>query len=383
VTTHYISNSERSKASCLHAWLIQYGLGLVQASKSVAPFRGIAWGGVMDAYHVDGLLPARIHLSEQRGIARGKSGQHSIGDDEKTAEVFDLVEDCLERYHLHWTDSAVASIWGRTIAAEVKLKSRVTKPGASRRSAKTGVLGYLDKIQEDVSGGLWIGEHKFTTTDLALWRQNNGYRPQAITYAWLLREEIRQNTRTIRDLGLQGRTVRGVIYDLTLSKVARPASSFTTIKNGSRMRSTNGVPSTTAKNWAQAVSDNGFALSDYRTTYDDLRQREMLGHWFKREVVPFTDRQIDRAGQELYYTATRVRRLREQCNGLRESVALLEDDPSTMGALVESLLDRLGAEYPRNPNECTGGRFACPYATLCEHGTYPATLYTPRRRDDK
>lgn len=398
MTTTKVSDSMRRTAACDFRWLLSYGLGLTQPVKPSAMFRGIVWGKAMDAYHgriLDGkgLDPARKALQDELAkVPAGHDGdQHTPAD---AVEIISQALETLERYHFHYLQAESWNTWHRVTGAEVSLTFNATTFGRSgRQSPNLKITGKLDKVMEDDHGRIWAGEHKFTGHDLTKWRQLFGYRPQASTYGWLLSQKF------------PNKTVAGVIYDLAQSKTPRPWTELKLVKDGSRMRGQSGLPFTTSLAWKHAMKFHGIWESDHkgRDVYEQLKDRDSAGFWFRREVVPFHPGEIERVGAELFYVARKIHVMKRKIapdsplhanrfvnlhrQSLKAWIGETSGKPVEMAKRVSTVLTpRVVGAFPRNPNECTGVGGSCPYRELCSASSsspgMAATLYVPKEWRD-
>ena len=352
-----ISNGERTTASCMQRWFLRYGLGLLETSKPRAMYLGTVWAEAMDAYGRDGLTGALARLDAVEDKHLGGIGAQFLSSFEDTGAAFVLCRDMLARYDAHWRGREPDL--GRVVLSEHRLVAPIPSPGGGA-SWKTYVGGYLDKLthrRELLDDGLWVVEHKTTSTPLNDWLARNEYKPQGYTYAWLVEQVI-------------GRPVRGIIFDVALSVRPTPADEFEPIANGSRLRKPNGLPTTTADRWASAIKRNGFRFDGepwYVEIGRELRKREERGHWFRRFVVPYLPAEIQRAGAELYPVLTQLRQQKEATAPLRAQLRDKLASPFEFGELVESIVREHATAYPRNAGLCYQYNRPCEYLDLCRH----------------
>ena len=109
--------------------------------------------------------------------------------------------DLLERYHDHWKHSYDG--W-KILGSECTLSAPVLAPDTLKPSPLTGYRGKLDKLIARY-GELWVLDHKTTSSNLDQWRERNQYKPQGLSYCWLVKQ-------------VTGRYPRGIIYDVVHSK---------------------------------------------------------------------------------------------------------------------------------------------------------------------
>ena len=371
-----ISNSERTRAGCLHKWFLSYALGLALPHKPLAMYRGILWHEALEKYTELGLADTLDWLDLELDIHLGKVGQHYLKTAEATAETFRLVKGMLPRYLEHWQ---YAQPW-KVLETECLIK-RWTRCPTGRCSSATGFVGVIDKLvqiqgSDDAEPALWIVEHKTTTMKLDEWWRSNLYKPQAPSYAWLIREEL-------------GKQVRGVIYDVALAVEPRPACNFDTTKDGKRLHKPKPgtLPMTTADNWARAIKSRGFSFNDqpwYVEIGKQLRERDQSDFWFRRFTVPITGAETDRAGAELWHEGTRLRRLKTGLKADREALELAAADPSDFSQVVAEICQERGAEFPRNHGMCRQYNRRCEYLDLCQHQSAEAAGdFVLHERDDE
>lgn len=354
------SNSESTRAGCLHLWFLSYALGLSLPHKPLAMYRGILWHRALEKHAEIGLDDTLTWLDAELDMHLGMVGQHYLKTAEATADTFRLVKGMLPRYVKHWQG---AEPW-KVLETEWRIK-RWTRCPTGRRSSRTGFVGVIDKLVQkqsadpDAEPGLWILEHKTTTMKLDSWWQSNLYKPQAPRYAWLIREEL-------------GKQVRGVIYDVAYAVEPTPACDFDTTKDGKRLHKPKAgtLPMTTADNWARAIKSRGFSFRDqpwYVEIGKQLRQRDRSDFWFRRFTVPLTGAEIDRAGQELWHEGTRLRRLKAGLQDERKRLEQSAGDPSEFSQVAATICQERGAEFPRNYGMCRQYGRRCEYLDLCKH----------------
>jgi hypothetical protein len=381
-----VTNSERSSAACPQRWLLKYGLALRPERRSraldVGSFVHDGLERLYDAVASGAERPlsdALAFIDERRSseVDRIEAGSASTDglfdpvsyvDPGDIRRVNDAARDAaklLAKYDEQWHEEF------KIIRNEGTVWSPVLSP-SGRPSSRTAYAGKVDKVIE-YRGRRLIMEHKTTSLPLADWFEKHRRSPQVRGYAYALLRE--------------GYEVDGVIYDLIQSRPPVSADSIKTLKDGSRLAKSKGLPWTTASEFATAVLNchagsvlvvredrdavewvvdsaaNPESVGWYLETYDALLAREVDGFWFRREVEMFEAHEIERTALEIYHDATRIRRWKERTESYRNRV--IEADVSEVPGIVEEGLQMFGFEFARQSSLCWQWNRLCPYAALC------------------
>jgi hypothetical protein len=356
VKVKHITPSERAEAACLHRWFLKYGAGIVPRSTKTPLIFGRIWGEAIDVWFDADLFDASRFVETYPWPE-----EH---DPFEVADVRQMLLRMLEGYdRTHCRSDFVV------LAKELPMSAPVITPNG-RASARTGTAGRLDWLVQ-LGNRNFVLERKTTGKPLSLWRIEHAYKPQAPTYCGLVQ----------RELGIR---IDGIIYDLAFKGFPLRANELKAIKSGKRLaKPAGGVPKTTASEWLKAVVPfGGLDAEDwYRDAYEALVERELEGHWFRREVVPISQDEIERAIREEYHANTALRRGHDRLVGVKETIraAAKVGDPSHFGKVVADVVQRHGAAFPRNAAMCRQwGR--CPFTDLCRfQSPEAASLMTLRK----
>ena len=345
----YISNSERMTFACQHKWWLRYRLGLAPKQQDdKAQSFGTLWHEVMEHY----------------GLGSGDLGVVLKLDLDLDTRL--RLADLLARYDAFWKGFDGATL----VSSEAVYSAPCRAPGTGNPSPVTGFRGKLDKLIRMPDGRLWVVDHKTTSTDLDNWRARNAYKPQGLSYCWLVWQAT-------------GELPAGVIYDVVLTKQPLSYTQLPTVGNGTRMKSYGkGLPNTTSTNWRLAIEYHEMQWTDAHTNvFERLRQREANGYWFRRYVVPHTRQDIERTGHEIYEMATQIRRAhdrgREGKDWLDRNVGSV---PGHLGnrpkaSMIARLVEREGHKHPRSPGQCYDFNRPCPYMDICKHRSVEAAAH--------
>lgn len=367
----YVSDSERGCAGCRHKWLMKHGLRVSTPHKPEAMYRGVIWSYAMDWYHEVGATVASTttKLRKMMDDHLGQTGPDFMKTMEDTGRIFTDTIGMLERYDAFWGEEELGD---RIVFSEKRVASATRTP-TGHKSTKTGWLGVLDKLLE-IGSDLWVLDHKTTALKIEDWRTYNDYRPQASTYCWLIQETF------------PNRNVRGIIYDIAHSIPPKLWNEFDVIKDGSRLHKPPraGMPHTTADQWAKAIAANGFRFDDqpwYITIGKKLRERDRSRYWFDRVVVPIPQSEIERTGRELYTIGSELRLAKDKLRWARSRLRDASVDPNLFAKTLATILQKVGAEHPRNPTQCRLYNRPCDYMPLCrEWSVETASSYVMQPR---
>jgi hypothetical protein len=366
--TYTITNSERASAACPQRWLLRYGFGLRPIGRTRVLDLGTLVHSGLEGYfgpQEDRLGAAFSEIDRTHGneLARALSAAEtdrlnaaayidpssleSLAEDVATAKTL------LVGYHERWKDEPLD-----VIENERTLSARIRTTGKQRGAHRISYSGKIDKVAR-INGRLFIIEHK-TTSSTQDWIEKNRRSPQAVGYAYLLREN--------------GIDVDGVVFDLVQSKPPKTPEALPVLKDGKRLAKTAGLPWTTADNFLRAIQDLGALLTGhpgklsdcewYGETHEALRARDESGFWYRREVELFSEESIDRLGRELYSSGTKMRAWRDSILESSEKIREAGTSPR-LGEVVSEALYRHGSTFVREPSLCWQYNRLCSYASIC------------------
>jgi hypothetical protein len=366
--TYTITNSERASAACPQRWLLRYGFGLRPVGRTRVLDLGTLVHSGLEGYFGQtedclGAAFSEIDRTHSKELSRAQSASEidqlnaaayidpisldSLAEDVATAKTL------LAQYHERWKDEPL-----EVIENERTLSARIRTTGGQRGAHRISYSGKIDKVAR-INGRLFIIEHK-TTSSTGDWIEKNRRSPQAVGYAYLLREN--------------GIDVDGVVFDLVQSKPPKPPEALPVLKDGRRLAKTAGLPWTTAPNFLRAIQDLGALstgqpgkLSDcewYGETHEALQARDESGFWHRREVELFSEESIDRLGRELYHSGTKIRAWRDSILESSDAIREVATSPR-LGEVVSEALQKHGSSFVREPSLCWQYNRLCSYASIC------------------
>lgn len=366
--TYTITNSERASAACPQRWLLRYGFGLRPVGRTRVLDLGTLVHSGLEGYFGTtedrlGAAFSEIDRTHANELARAHEAAEtdrlnaaayidpisldSLAEDVATAKTL------LAQYDERWKDEPL-----EVIENERTLSARIRTTGTQRGAHRISYSGKIDKVAR-INGRLFIIEHK-TTSSTQDWIDKNRRSPQAVGYAYLLREN--------------GIEVSGVVFDLIQSRPPKPPEALPVLKDGKRLAKTTGLPWTTAANFLRAIEDLGALstgqpgkLSDcewYGETHEALQARDDSGHWYRREVELISEESIERLGRELYHSGTKIRSWRDAILESSEKIREASKSPS-LGEVVSEALQKHGSSFVREPSLCWQYNRLCSYASIC------------------
>ena len=361
-----VTNSERGALACPQYWLLRYGLRLQSQRVGWALRVGTYWHELMDLVWVEGGAAARRKIQTDReaaqvALSRGFDPGCDAGLQAADQEALcDLVERMLRGYlatygekaALFWAGAGMGGASPETVWVEHVLEPQDMGPGAAHYTGK------VDKLVR-VNGALWIVEHKTTGRPLDEWWARNRNSPQPLTYAVCASREL-------------GEPVRGVAYDVALTKPPATAGDFKLTQGGALSRR---MPARATREALQlAIDAHGVEPQGWHADYLGQTDSEkalpaladMQAAAFRRELVVFDAYDLRRREAEMEVEAQQLQRWHDTLEPhLSKVTGTTESGSADWEQGVEDVLRSVGHKYPRNGTYCFHWNRACEMMTLC------------------
>ena len=363
-------NSERSTAGCEQRWYLKYGLGVTPEVTGKALHVGTVWHKAMEFYwfsmkdNPEKALTVALEELELLRLEELKEHKSSSPDGfncitnyggpslEEINNRYVLIVDMLKGYHEKWSNSS-ESLNLLVLLNEETLQTHI--PNKKGRASHTRFGGTLDKLVQDKHGQIWVVDHKTTSISLDVWRRNNQYKPQAVSYVWLARQVTKYKPV-------------GIVYDLAIKKIPAQWQDFPVI-NGNRL-SKKLPKNATSESFLRALKENEFSIDDkpwYRVAYDNLKKSGE--QFFRREYIRISDEEIHRTEQELYAVANKLRGMKNRIGlDARDCLDKIYDNTNkeTWNRQVLEHVFSNAHKFPRNGSLCREYFKPCEFMDLCQ-----------------
>lgn len=340
LSTHPLTQSERSDRACRHYWLIRHGLGLEPAGRSGEYIdAGTLWHHAMDAWWRGGdLAGAEEAIRREHARIVDSREWYRTADGEAYAE--EMLRACLDTLPMYHEDHLAEAHDIDLVEVEVELTAELRGPRGG--STDRWIRGKLDKVvRYRPTGELWLVDHKTRSsaiTDADVDRYQ--YSPQASHYAllWALCRPV---------MG----PIVGIVHDIVhLSPVLR-GDDWPRLKAGglSKVVPAGAMP-VSLREALSGASETPEWYDEAMARLDARRRAVTCREWLR--LLPH---ELERTRAELY----------GECDRVRSDRSRLPERPPVSPDDIADLLRSVGPHYARTPSQCWSRGRRCPYMAVC------------------